>query len=258
VAWVERAAVRFYVERAGSGPVLLYISGTGADLRVHPTAFDLPFASRFDLVTYDQRGLGQTDQPPGPYTMAGYADDAATILDAVGVGQAIVMGVSFGGMVAQELVLRYPAKVSRLVLASTSSGGAGGSSYPLRELLHFPKAEHAAVRLALTDSRWEDDTFIDPVRDSTARGFAASGPPTPGARLQLEARRHHDTHGRLGAIECPVLVCAGRYDKIAPPSNAAALASAIPDARLELFEGGHRFTQQDPRAPEVIVSILLN
>src|ERR1043165_1893633 len=95
----------FYFERAGSGPPLLFISGTGGDLRVQPNVFASPLAKAFDLAAYDQRGLGRTDKPDVPYAMAQYADDAAALLDHLGWDQAPVIGVSFGGMVAQELVL---------------------------------------------------------------------------------------------------------------------------------------------------------
>src|SRR5690349_13081960 len=117
--------IEIYFERAGSGQPLLFISGTGGDLRAKPNVMDGPAVRAFDVLAYDQRGLGRTDKPDRPYSMAEYADDAAGLMDAVGWDSANVVGVSFGGMVAQELVLRHPQKVRRLVLACTSPGGAG-------------------------------------------------------------------------------------------------------------------------------------
>jgi 3-oxoadipate enol-lactonase len=257
MAWAERDGVQIYTERRGEGPPLLYISGTGADLRNHPGPFDGAFARRFDLVSYDQRGLGQTDQPPGPYSMADYGDDAAAVLDAEGLDAVAVIGISFGGMVAQEFVLRHPERVSRVVLACTSSGGAGGSSYPLHELVDATGEEVTATRLAITDTRWALPGAPDPIRDDTERGLRNAAPITPGARAQLEARRHHDTYDRLGEIGCPVFVCGGRYDGIAPSANVEALAQAIPGAAIAFYEGGHRFLAQDPAAIPAVIDFLL-
>src|SRR5213082_1123650 len=93
--------IEIWSERAGSGPPLLFISGTGGDLRNKPNVFDGPLAKAFDLLAYDQRGLGQSEKPDVPYAMADYADDAAALLEAQGWADAFVVGVSFGGMVAQ-------------------------------------------------------------------------------------------------------------------------------------------------------------
>ena len=88
------------------------------------------FDDTFEVLAYDQRGLGQTEVPEGPYTMAEYADDAAALIAAVGWDDCAVVGVSFGGMVAQELAIRHPGRVRRLALCCTSSGGAGGCLVP--------------------------------------------------------------------------------------------------------------------------------
>src|SRR5437588_756418 len=97
----------FYYERSGTGAPLLFISGTGGDLRVKPSAMDGPLPKHFDMLAYDQRGLGQSAKPDVPYTMADYADDAAQLMDFCSWSSALVMGVSFGGMVAQEFALRH-------------------------------------------------------------------------------------------------------------------------------------------------------
>ena len=109
--FTQLANIRAYYEIAGAGPRLLAISGTGGDLRKRPNVFDSPLAQHFEILAYDQRGLGQTDRPDIAYTMQDYADDAARLLDAVGWSSALVMGTSFGGMVAQEFALRHPQRV---------------------------------------------------------------------------------------------------------------------------------------------------
>ena len=98
---------------------------------------DRPLPQWFDLLAYDQRGYGQTDKPDIAYSMQDYADDAAALLDELGWDKCHVIGVSFGGMVAQEFAIRYPERINRLVLAVTSSGAEGEASLPLHELANF-------------------------------------------------------------------------------------------------------------------------
>lgn len=258
-------AIHLHHERAGSGPPVLFIGGTGGDLRSKPNVLDGPLVQSFEVVAYDQRGQGRSDKPDEPYTMAGYADDAADLLEGVGWARAHVVGVSFGGMVAQELAIRHPGRVEHLVLACTSSGGAGDPSYPLHELEALPADERFAAHLALSDVR-RDDAWQEAHPDEIAqlRAYAdrqaAIGADDPalatGRRRQLEARSGHDTYDRLDRIASPTLVCAGRHDGIAPVSNSEALAERIPDARLEVFEGGHLFLLQDRTAWPAIIGFL--
>jgi len=94
--------LKMYYEIRGTGPRLLVISGTGGDLRRSPSIFEMPIAQHFKILAYDQRGLGQTSRPDIPYTMVDYAEDANALLDAVGWDRCLVMGISFGGMVAKS------------------------------------------------------------------------------------------------------------------------------------------------------------
>jgi 3-oxoadipate enol-lactonase len=257
--------LRMYYEIRGNGPRLLSISSTGGDLRRSPNIFEMPIAQHFEILAYDQRGLGQTSRPDMPYTMADYADDANGLLDAVGWNRCLVMGISFGGMVAQEFALRYPERVERLVLACTSSGGAGGASYPLHELADLPVEEYVRHILQLSDTRrdaaWQaaNPAQFQALFDRTLAGLRV-GADEPcrqvGARLQLEARARHDTYERLPMLRIPVYICGGQYDGIATPANLEAMKKQIPGARLELFEGGHLFFIQDPRAFERIAAFL--
>lgn len=256
------ADTNLYYEVEGEGPRVLFISGTGDDLRSRPTPRTGVLAESFEVLCFDQRGLGQSDVPPGPYSMGQYGDDAAALLQAVGWDAAMVVGVSFGGMVAQELALRHPDQVRRLALACTSAGGVGGASYPLQELLELDPNQQAARRMPLLDTRWDEAWQAanpDMVRMIT-QGMGQRGWDNPetarGLRLQLEARSRHDTASRLGAIACPTLVCGGRTDGIAPPANSEFLASHIPGARLQFFDGGHLFFMQDPTAFPAIVEFL--
>jgi 3-oxoadipate enol-lactonase len=258
--------LRIYYELRGLGHRLLCISGTGGDLRRSPSIFDSPLVPHFEILAFDQRGLGQTSKPDIPYTMADYADDAAGLLEAVGWDSCSVMGISFGGMVAQELALRYPTRVERLVLACTSSGGDGGSSYPLHEMAGLSMEEYTRRLVILSDTRrtpvWQEahkadfQSLVDLTLNGLRIGVDEPGHRT-GARRQLEARIGHDTFDRLPALKMPVYVVGGRYDGIALPANLQAMAGQMANSRLELFEGGHLFFMQDPRAFENIKAFLL-
>jgi pimeloyl-ACP methyl ester carboxylesterase len=248
-----------YYERSGQGRPLLFLNGSGSTLTTSALVI-APFAERFDLVAHDQRGLGRTSIPPGPYTMAQYAADAAGVLDEVGWDTCRVVGISFGGMVAQELAATWPERIERLALLCTSPGGTGGASYPLHELADLAPDERAAQARTLLDSRftpeWLGDHALDRVIVEMMESRAAapkSDEVRRGEREQLEARRHHDVWDRLDRITCPTLVACGRYDGIAPPGNGGSIASRIAGADLRIDQGGHAFVGQDPKAiPDVL------
>ena len=252
-----------YYERAGAGPRLLFISGTGGDLRVQPNVFASPLAKAFDLVAYDQRGLGRTSKPDVPCSMADYADDAAALMDHLGWDDALVVGVSFGGMVAQELALRHPRKLRRLALACTSPGGEGGASYPFHEIEHLKGEARARHLIPISDTRrdaaWaaaHPDDYAAFVAMAAVAPYADEPGHAAGAHRQLEARARHDTWERLRDIACPTLIAAGRYDGIALPATQERMLARIPGAQLLWFEGGHLFTAQDPAAYPAIVDFL--
>jgi 3-oxoadipate enol-lactonase len=258
VPYLRSGDVGIYAERRGDGPPLLFISGTGSSLASPPTGFDLPFTSTFDTACYDHRGLGRSDRPTAgsAWTMADYGDDAAAVLDWAGWQTAAVVGVSFGGMVAQELMLRHPHRVSRAALVCTSSGGEGRASYPLHELADLPAERRVTAHLPIVDTRWADPASEDPLRAFLASALASAPPPDAGNRAQLEARRQHDTWQRLPDVRVPVLVSAGRYDGIAPLANSEAIAARIPGAQLEVYEGGHGFLYQDPTSVADLAAFL--
>ena len=254
---IDIGPIELYYEIRGRGPRLLYISGTGGDLRRHPSIFDSPLAEHFEILAYDQRGLGQSSRPDVDYTMADYATDANELLRCLGWETCAVFGVSFGGMVAQEFALRFSQRISRLALACTSAGGAGGKSYPLENLAHLSAREWARTLLSLSDTRrdvtWQTanaalfESLIEQMHEAVLIGADEPGREM-GARRQIEARMRHDTYARLPQLELPVLVCGGQFDGIAPSSNLEAVGKQINGAKLELFDGGHMFYLQDRQA----------
>jgi 3-oxoadipate enol-lactonase len=251
--------IELYYERAGTGPPVLFLNGSGSTL-AHAAPIIDTFARRLDVVAHDQRGLGRSAIPAGPYTMADYASDALGLLDTVGWSACRVVGVSFGGMVAQELAVTAPARVDRLALLCTSPGGAGGASYPLHELAALSPSRRAGISRQLLDTRFTEEWLAAHPGDrmladvmATRRSATASDDVRRGEAEQLGARRHHDVWDRLGRVRCPTFVAAGRYDGIAPLANSEAIVRQVPGATLHVYEGGHAFFAQDRRAfPEVI------
>ena len=247
----------FHYEFFGDGPRVLLFNGSGASIE-SSTPLITALAKTARVLVHDQRGLGRTSVPPGPYSMAGYASDGMALLEHVGWDTCTVVGISFGGMVAQEFAVTWPGAVEKLILMCTSPGGAGGASYPLHELLGLPADEAFDLRLRLSDTRFADAEWVAsrPVESAIVEGMrvaatAASSKSEErllGERLQLEARRGHDVSGRLHLVSAPTLVMAGRHDAIAPPSNSEFIASRIPGAVMRTYEGGHMFSAQDRQA----------
>jgi pimeloyl-ACP methyl ester carboxylesterase len=255
----ELNGIEVYFERSGSGAPLLYCNGSGATIDDTRVLF-APFAEHFDLVVHDARGLGRTEIPSPPYTMADYAADVVALADHLGWSTFLLAGISFGGMVAQEVAVTWPDRIERLALMCTSPGGQGGSSYPLHELAEMPPAEAAELGVRLLDTRFDPAWLRDhPADRMLAELMAArrSQPKTPeqlvGITAQLEARRHHDVCDRLDRVTCPTFVAAGRFDGIAPTRNGEAIAARIRKSELHVYEGGHVFMVQDPAAfPEIL------
>jgi len=251
--------ISIYYERAGSGPPLLFCNGSGSTLESSEMLI-APFTTRFDTVAHDQRGLGRTEVPPTPYTMADYAADAIGLLDAIGWDRCRIVGISFGGMVAQEIAVTWPERVERLALLCTSPGGPDASSYPLHELAKLGEAERAAAMLPILDTRFTPEWLATHPADqglvemlAGRMGGTKREEQLRGEAGQMEARSHHDVSARLPQISCPTFVAAGRFDGIAPPPNSEAIVARVPDADLHVYEGGHAFIAQDPAAfPEIL------
>jgi 3-oxoadipate enol-lactonase len=263
VPTITANGIDLYYERLGDGPPLLFFNGSGATIESARPLIEV-FARSFDVAVHDQRGLGKTSVPAGPWTMADYAADGAAVVDHLGWETFRVVGVSFGGMVAQELAVTWPERVERLALACTSPGGVGGSSYPLHELADLPPDERAARGMAVLDTRFTPEWLAEHPADKGVVDMQAARAAAPktdeqerGERGQLEARSHHDVCDRLQRITCPTLVASGRYDGIAPVSNGEAIVERIgASAELRVFEGGHLFVLQDTSALPAILEFL--
>ena len=254
VPFFEQSDITINYEISGEGQRVLFFNGSGATLESTQLLISA-LAKQCTVLAHDQRGLGGTSIPDGPYTMQQYAQDGAVLLDHVGWETCAVFGISFGGMVAQEFAVTYPQRVERLVLMCTSAGGNAGSSYPLHELGSLSPDERARKVTELTDTRWTPTWLAEHAADAqmvAMRNEQAARPKSPdvirGERLQLVARIGHDVADRLHRVTAPTFVMAGRYDGIAPPSNSDEIVKRIPDASLAIYEGGHIFSGQDKQA----------
>jgi pimeloyl-ACP methyl ester carboxylesterase len=249
-----------YEEHGQGEPVVLVMGWTGN--RHHWAGFAQRLASKFRVLAFDNRGAGETTRTPGPYTIPQLADDTAAFVRALGLSRTNVLGVSMGGMIAQELALRHPSLVDRLVLGCTHFGGAGAIPPPPETVaaLGFEgKSREQVTRdmlaVNVTPSFRTDRAaeFEDLVRLSIANRMRAES-----FFAQLAAITEHDTAARLGGITAPSLVVAGEDDALIPAENSRLLAPRIPGARLELLpRAGHMFwIEAQDRAAKVVGDFL--
>jgi len=248
-----------YYEIHGQGEPLVLIMGwtfNSAHWFVQLPAL----SKKYRVVVFDNRGTGRSDKPDGPYTMEMMAGDTAGLLDAIGVDAAHIYGISMGGMIAQELVLRYPHKVISLVLGSTTCGGPNSiPSVPHVDPEAAERTPEENIRANL-ERIWSQE-FIDNNPDLVEQHIAATleyPTPTCGRLGQQKAVWAHDTYDRLPQINAPTLVIAGSADELVPVENSKILASRIPDADLVIMEDAphHFFTQSLEEANKIILGFL--
>jgi pimeloyl-ACP methyl ester carboxylesterase len=235
-----------YVER-GSGPALLLVPGIPA------IASDwAPLAERLSdsrrVIAYDNRGSGASSVTPAPYTCAQLAADAVALLDELDIERADVFGMSLGGMIAQELALGWPDRVSRLVLGCTHCG-----------LEHAARPDHEAGRAFAM----ETDDWAERMQALAPFAFAAGGDgellgrfiekksrdvqDPEGYHGQIAAALAHDAYDRLPQIDCPTLILTGDGDRVIPSASSEVLHERIPESRLEVVAGaGHLFFLERP------------
>jgi 3-oxoadipate enol-lactonase len=239
--------VRIAYETRGAGEPLLLMHGLGYGRWGWEPLLE-PLADDFRVLFYDNRGIGDSDVPPGPYTARQLAQDAVAVLDAAGVESADVVGTSLGGMAAQELALGFPERVRRLVLACTTPGGL--SAYPMPQqtvdlMLAAPTlAPEVALRRFVENALapGASETLVDRILS-----LRLANPFDPkGWHAQAAAGVAFDALDRVSRIEAPTLVVTGTEDVVVDPRNSELLAGRVPDARLERVPGGHLFFWEDP------------
>jgi 3-oxoadipate enol-lactonase len=248
-----------HVEQRGSGEPLLLIMGmSGTHLSWGEPFLDL-LARDFALTAYDHRGVGRSSRTEPGYAIADLADDAAGLLDALGLERAHVLGISMGGMVAQELALRHPGRLRTLTLGCTYAGGPDGRLTSQEVFGLLAEAWRSGDRERALRTGWEVNVSARFAADDGAyaafRAAALELPvPVPVIMGQVQAIGGHDTSARLGEVAAPTLVVHGDEDRMLPVDNAPAIAGRIPGARLEVLEGvGHLFWIEQPERSAALV-----
>jgi pimeloyl-ACP methyl ester carboxylesterase len=255
--FADSAGVRIAYESFGEGQALLLMQGIGY-ARWSWDPIVPPLAERFRVLSFDNRGIGESDVPPPPYTSRQLAEDAVAVLDAEGIERAHVVGASLGGMAAQELAAGSPERVDRLVLACTTSGGAGAVPMPAQSVALMQEAAMLAPEVAM---RRFVENALAPHADRALveelyRRRIANPPDPVGWQGQAAAGVGFD--GSALEITAPTLILHGTEDAVVDPGNAALLAERIPGARVELFSGcGHLFFwEQRERFADTVAEFL--
>lgn len=246
-------------EESGAGEPLLLIMGLGYSLdmwhRTRPA-----MAEHFRVIVFDNRGVGKSDVPPGPYAIVQMARDAAAVLDAAGVARAHVYGVSMGGMIAQQFALDFPERVMRLVLGCTTFGGP-----------HSIPAAPQVIQTLMARATMSPDEGVEAMIpfiygpatpreriDEDLRIRRRTFPQAAGYLAQVQGILSWNCYDRLANIHSPALVVHGEKDLLVPAENGRILAEKIPGARLVLFENAsHIYPTDEPeRSNEVVLGYL--
>src|SRR6516225_5374196 len=245
--FVENQGAKIYWDEEGEGAPLLMIMGLGAASalwwRTRPV-----LASRYRTLAFDNRGVGRSDVPPGPYSMVVMASDAAAVLNAAGIERAHIFGLSMGGMIAQEFALQYPESIHSLILGCTAAGGphaVQADSEVLQALFRrglspdeFAESMNPFIYHSSTSrERTEEDMALRRQWYPTDSGFMA----------QLQGIIGWEAYSRLPEIAAPTLVLHGDSDRLIPPANGDLIAKRIPGAKLVLIpHASHIFSTDQP------------
>ncbi len=256
---VRAGEVELSYERAGSGPPLLLIMGMSGTALSWGEPFLEALRQDFETIVYDHRGIGESSRMEEPFTIVQLAQDAAGLLDALELDTVHVLGISMGGMAAQELALAQPERVRTLTLGCTYCGGEGSSLASPEVAQRLAEGRMSGDRERAIRASWEANVSAGFAADADA--YAAFRTRALERRValavivaQVQAIAAHDTYARLPGLALPTLVVHGTEDQIIPVNNGRLIADRIPAARLEIFDGvGHLFFLERPeRSAELI------
>jgi 3-oxoadipate enol-lactonase len=259
MATIRVGEIELDYERSGSGPPLLTIMGMSGTSLMWGEPFLQELRPHFDVIAYDHRGVGASSRLDGPVTIREMAADAAGLLDALELDTAHILGISMGGMIAQELALAAPERIRTLTLGCTYCGGEGSSLAAPEALQRLTEAMMSGDRQRALRASWEinvspamaadDEAYARFVEIATRRAVSV-----PVIMAQMQACAAHDTNARLEQLAVPTLVVHGTVDELLPVANGRLIAARIPGAQLEILDDvGHLFFWEWPqRAAELL------
>lgn len=233
--------VTLHYDVEGQGPPLLLIAGLGADSAAWATVKPL-LTGRYTCITFDNRGVGRSDVPPGPYTIPQMGADAAALIRHLGLGPVAAVGWSLGGSVLQALLIAEPDLVSRAVLLSAFPSYTELQHGWLDCLLALRQSDVPAVAQAMFGMAWGFTPRM--LSDHAAVAAAARAAPPParfeGFAAQAHGLRRYDSRPDLPRVRTPTLVLVGAEDTLTPIAQSVEMAALIPGARLQVLpRGGH-------------------
>jgi 3-oxoadipate enol-lactonase len=258
--FVENLGAQIYWDDQGHGvPVLLIMGFSYPSDMWYRTRPEL--STHYRTIAFDNRGVGRSDVPRGPYPIKLMASDAAAVLDAAGVEAAHIFGISMGGMIAQEFALQYPARVRSLILACTSPGGLHAVQPKANVLLALLKRATMSpeeARKAFIPILY--DAATPPERIEEDMAVLRKWVPAPAAySAQMQGIMMWSSYGRLPQITAPTLVMHGDSDRLVPPKNGEIIAARIPGAtRVVIPHAGHILGTDQPEAARRAVAGFLS
>jgi 3-oxoadipate enol-lactonase len=262
VSVIRVGDIELGVERSGSGPPLLAIMGMSGTALHWSEPFLMALGEHFEVIAYDHRGVGESTHLDGELTIAQLAADAHGLLEALEIDSAHVLGISMGGMVAQELALAHPESVRTLTLGCTYCGGEGSALAAPEVIQRLYESMSSGDRERAIRTGWEvnvsaskaaeEDAYAIFLQIAQRRAVAV-----PVVMAQSQAILGHDTQARLPQLEMPTLVIHGSEDEMLPVENGRLIASLIPGAQLEILEGvGHLFFWEQPEHSAELIRAL--
>ncbi|MGH2840474.1 MAG: alpha/beta fold hydrolase [Solirubrobacteraceae bacterium] len=253
------AGTELHYERRGSGRPLVLIQGLGGHSVHWGEAFLAELERDFELILFDNRGAGQSGGAGEDFTIADLARDTLALLDTLEIERAHVLGISMGGMVAQELALLAPHRIRTLTLGCTSPGGTQARAPSQEVVQELTAAVFSGDKERMLRTGYEivvsAEFAADPANYAEFSAVARQHP----ADLQLLMSQYaavngHDVYARLRSIDVPTLVIHGTVDRMLDAINGELIASMVPGARLELLEGvGHLFFLERPERSAQLV-----